>query len=175
MGVKQHTGLLAVLVTGMALWGSWAVAADSRGGDPAMDDATHPTSVRSSLYQPLEAPPEGGLPRSPVPPRLYKLYRAMPNPVPDGPESVAKGELVYGANCQVCHGGVADGSVSGRGFTPGPVDLTERRFQAARSDGELFYAIRNGVDGTAMLPWGSRLSDRDIWMVVRYLRSVAGR
>ena len=172
MGIGLHKGMLAAIVAAAMMWPIQAIPADFRGR--VVDGNPSSTSLPSPLYQPLTTTPDRGLRRSPVPRRLYKLYRTMVNPVPDAAESVAKGELVYSANCQVCHGSMETGPGSNGGFTPGPVDLAERRYQATRSDGELFYAIRNGVDGTAMLPWGSRLSDRDIWMVVRYLRAGVG-
>jgi mono/diheme cytochrome c family protein len=124
--------------------------------------------MRSDLYEPLGESGAASVAPSPVPRRLYPLYRKMRNPAPDNAQSVAKGRLLFGANCKVCHGAAGEGV--GVGLEPAPRDLTSPALQAARSDGELFFVIQNGILDTAMLPWGGRLSDRDIWMVVRYLR-----
>jgi mono/diheme cytochrome c family protein len=38
------------------------------------------------------------------------------------------------------------------------------------SDGQLFWVIRNGSPGTGM-PAFKNLKDREIWQIVRYLRT----
>ena len=36
----------------------------------------------------------------------------------------------------------------------------------------LFRTIKYGVEGTGMAPWDDRLSDREIWQVVNYVKSI---
>jgi hypothetical protein len=39
------------------------------------------------------------------------------------------------------------------------------------SDGQLFWIIKNGSKGTSMPPY-SKLSDRKIWQLIQYIRSL---
>ncbi|MBW8866485.1 MAG: PQQ-dependent sugar dehydrogenase, partial [Acidobacteria bacterium] len=41
------------------------------------------------------------------------------------------------------------------------------------TDGEIYTVIKNGVPPTMMAGWDGRLSDREIWSVVNYLRALA--
>ena len=59
----------------------------------------------------------------------------------------------------------------GPNFYPPVPDMTERTTQAL-TDGELFYAIQNGVRFTGMPAWGSN-SPEDIeasWKLVHFIR-----
>jgi hypothetical protein len=38
------------------------------------------------------------------------------------------------------------------------------------SDGQFFWAIQNGSEGTAMISWKSQLEDPEIWALVRFIR-----
>jgi len=163
MGNWLHYRRLGLLLATLCLAGP-AVAAGPQDGAVGEGES----HLRSDLYEPLQESEAAVVAPSPVPTRLYPLYRKMRNPASDDAESVAKGRLLFGANCKVCHG--AEGEAVGSGLEPAPRDLTSPALQAARRDGELFYAIKNGIRDTSMLPWGGRLSDRDIWMMVRYLR-----
>lgn len=117
------------------------------------------------------APP---LPESPVPAAERAAVRRMSNPVADDPAALSKGRLLFAAHCQVCHGGPGEGPPADAGFQPPPRDFRSVDFHAARTDGEIYYAIRHGIDGTAMLSWDGRLSEREAWMLVAYIRSRAG-
>ena len=73
------------------------------------------------------------------------------NPFPFTPEHIEKGKkLFHGkAFCVTCHG--RDGK--GLGNIPGlrgklPRDFTDQTWQAARTDGELLWILKNGSPGT---------------------------
>ena len=78
------------------------------------------------------------------------------------------GERIYGANCVQCHGerGEGDGSAAAEL----PMDPTNFRRQRP-SLAEGLRALRNGVEGTPMAPWTSRLSDAEMLAVTEYVRS----
>lgn len=42
-----------------------------------------------------------------------------------------------------------------------------------RTEGEIFWVIKHGSPGTAMIPFGGLLSDEEIWTVLQYERSFA--
>jgi mono/diheme cytochrome c family protein len=53
-------------------------------------------------------------------------------------------------------------------------DLTDDKWDHGSSDGEVFNTIKNGVaPAYAMQPWEGQISDKNIWNVVIYIRSLA--
>jgi cbb3-type cytochrome c oxidase subunit III len=70
-------------------------------------------------------------------------------------------------HCSMCHG------PDGKGFaaihTP---DFTDPKWQASKTDKQLLDAIKNGVKGTAMMPFEGKLSDAEIHALVDYVRSL---
>lgn len=92
------------------------------------------------------------------------------------PEIVAEGkDFFHGkGNCVLCHGmeGKGDGPAASKFRRHPPRDFTNCQFHEARSDGELFWVMKNGSPGTGMvshIPW--KLSEEQGWKVVAYLRT----
>jgi predicted CXXCH cytochrome family protein len=97
---------------------------------------------------------------------------ARANPLADAATSddVAAGRALYRAHCDVCHGYDGAGeTVAGGGMYPPPARLQADAL-ATRTDGALFYLIRNGIRNTAMPGW--QLPDRETWQLVLYLRKL---
>jgi mono/diheme cytochrome c family protein len=122
------------------------------------------------------ADPAGLRPR--VPRDQIETARAVTNPFPAGEEIIAKGKALYEgkAFCKTCHG--ADGKGLGGDIAPGslkgplPRNFTDKKWQAARTDGELFWILKNGSKGTAMAPFIPLvLTEEEAWQVLRYVRS----
>ncbi len=119
------------------------------------------------------ADPEVLKPR--VPPTQIEEAKTWENPIPMTPETVEKGKkLFHGkAFCVTCHG--RDGK--GLGNIPGlrgklPRNFTDKAWQAARSDGELFWILKNGSPGTDMASFVPLvLSEEEAWHVIWYVRS----
>jgi mono/diheme cytochrome c family protein len=104
--------------------------------------------------------------------------RTWANPLPATEETIEKGKkLFHGkAFCVTCHG--KDGKGLGGDIEPGtlkgplPRNFTDKEWQAARSDGELFWILKNGSKGTAMAPFVPLiLTEEEAWQVLRYVRS----
>ena len=115
-----------------------------------------------------------------VPRDQIEAARAMTNPLPVDEEIIAKGKALYEgkAFCKVCHG--PDGKGLGADMAPGslkgplPRNFTDKKWQAARTDGELFWILQNGSKGTAMAPFIPLiLTEEEAWQVLRYVRSFA--
>lgn len=87
----------------------------------------------------------------------------LPLPVSADLLSVRQQELEHllKHDCGSCHGMTLQG---GLGSSLLPDDLK------ARSDAALFLAIKQGLPGLAMPPWGPLLSDSDIQWLVQRLR-----
>ena len=109
-------------------------------------------------------------------PRAPASSSNIPNPLPHAPEVIAQGETIYQGKgtCFVCHGvtGKGDGP-AGLELRPPPRDFTSPQFQDLRTDGELFWVIRNGSTGTRMFSYSpSVITEEEAWMVIHYLRSL---
>ena len=85
---------------------------------------------------------------------------------------VAIGRGIYQQHCQICHGSDGHGKTeAGVGLYPPPLDLSPAALaQRRRTDGELFYLIRNGVRNTGMPGW--QLPDAQTWDLVAFLRNL---
>jgi mono/diheme cytochrome c family protein len=96
---------------------------------------------------------------------------ARVNPVKPTPESLAKGKKTYGVDCEMCHGEKGDGKGDMASDMKNVTDFTNPDALKNRTDGELFYVIRNGTG--EMPAEGDRAKDNDIWNLVNYIRSLA--
>ena len=96
--------------------------------------------------------------------------KVLVNPVGITSASVTAGRTLYQQKCEVCHGHDGSGRTdAGGGQYPPPLDLRGQTV-TARSDGELFYFIRNGIRNTAMPGW--QLPDEHIWQLVAFVRDL---
>lgn len=104
--------------------------------------------------------------------------RTWTNPFAATEETIEKGkQLFHGkAFCVTCHG--RDGKGSGRDIESGtlqgplPRDFTDQEWQAARTDGELLWILKNGSKGTAMRKFIPLvLTEEEAWQVLLYVRS----
>lgn len=89
------------------------------------------------------------------------------NPLDSNPRAAAAGGTLFRAQCATCHGADAKGIPS----IQAP-DLTQLWSLPGKNDATVFQAIREGVPGSIMPPHS--FTDTEIWMLVSYLKSVAG-
>jgi len=106
-------------------------------------------------------------------------YAAIPvqdakavNPVKPTPESIARAQKWWKLDCAMCHG--KDGN--GKGETAQDMklqiaDFTNPDTLKDRSDGEIFYIIKNGHQD--MPPEGPRVKTEENWDLVNYVRSLS--
>jgi cytochrome c len=110
-----------------------------------------------------------------VPATQIEEARIWTNPFPSTPENIEKGQTIFHSKafCVTCHG--RDGK--GLGNIPGlrgklPRDFTDKTWQAARTDGELFWILKNGSPGTDMASFIPLvLTEDEAWHVLLYVRS----
>jgi mono/diheme cytochrome c family protein len=103
--------------------------------------------------------------------------RALASPLPDSAENVEKGKALYNGKgtCFNCHG--KDGSGNGMaavGLDPSPRNFQHHGFWRHRTEGEIFWVIKHGSPGSAMIGFGDQLTDEEIWSIIQYERSFAG-
>ncbi len=123
-----------------------------------------------AIYQVAANAPAGQTVIVPVVPGFAHL---QPNPVRPIPAQIALGQQVYLQNCVTCHGesGKGDGPAA-TNLNPKPADLTIHA--PLHTDGDLYWWVTNGISGTAMPAWESRLTDLQRWQVVTYVKSTFG-
>jgi mono/diheme cytochrome c family protein len=92
------------------------------------------------------------------------------NPFAGSADAVQSGLAHYKEMCVTCHGAPGvDPSEIGEGLNPPAPDLTLPAVQA-RTDGELFWLVQNGIRMTGMPAFGPTHKDEDVWRIVAFLR-----
>ncbi len=96
----------------------------------------------------------------------------QPNPVKSTPESLARAKKWWTLDCVMCHGK----NGNGKGETAMDMklkiaDFTDPATLKDRTDGEIFYIIKNGHED--MPPEGQRVKTEENWDLVNYVRSLA--
>mgnify|MGYP003411990569 CR=1 FL=1 len=113
-----------------------------------------------------------------VPVDQLQHVRTWKNPLPPNEDTIEKGKQLFQgkAFCVTCHG--RDGKGLGGDIEPGtlkgplPRNFTDQDWQAARTDGELLWILKNGSKGTAMAPFIPLiLTEEEAWQVLLYVRS----
>ena len=110
----------------------------------------------------LAWPATGGIAQGPV---VRAQEEEVNNPFADDPGALIQGRTLFRMVCGVCHG--LDGKGGGRG-----PDLTLGRWEHGDSDAALSRTIRNGVPGTEMPSYLFGDNDREIWMIISFLRTL---
>ena len=113
-----------------------------------------------------------------VPADQIDQAKTWKNPLPPTRETLEKGKQLFQgkAFCATCHG--RDGKGLGADIEPGtlkgplPRNFTDKDWQAARTDGELLWILKNGSKGTAMAPFIPLiLTEEEAWQILLYVRS----
>jgi len=122
---------------------------------------------------------EADLSKSRVPSSKIEKARALKNPFEASTENISKGKDLFlnKGTCFTCHGKEGNGNgLAAPGLDPSPRNFTNAAFHPLRSDGELFWVIRDGIPGTAMMPMvGSVITEEEAWLVLLYERSLGRR
>jgi mono/diheme cytochrome c family protein len=96
---------------------------------------------------------------------------------PKPPPGADRAQRLYVAFCASCHGEDGRGSWRAALFLVRPGDLTNRAVIGPRPDPYLFDIIKHGgspIGRPGMPAFGTTLSDDDITLLVRYVRTLAG-
>jgi len=110
-----------------------------------------------------ETPSNEGIPVSAV---------KQANPVAATPESLARAKRWWTMDCEMCHGKNGDGKgETAKEMKLTMVDFTNSDTLKDRTDGEIFYIIKNGHDD--MPAEGERVKNDETWDLVNYVRELA--
>ena len=95
-----------------------------------------------------------------------------PRPITDR-RALNQGREAYTGACASCHGATGDGrGLFGQAMYPDATDLRSHETQE-KSDGELFWIIKNGYSFGGMPSFAGRFSDEALWTLVGYTRALA--
>ncbi len=122
----------------------------------------------------LTAGPSHLTPRVPL--NQIEKARALINPLDVSSAVVEKGKMLYEGKgtCVNCHGPRGNGRGPGaKDIEPPPRNFQHMGFWRHRTEGEIFWVIKHGSSGTAMIPFGGLLTDQEIWAIIRYEQTFA--
>lgn len=112
-----------------------------------------------------------------VPADKLAAARALTSPLPNSPEIVAQGKALYNGKgaCFNCHGKDGDGNGPlAAQLNPSPRNFQHHGFWRHRTEGEIFWVIKNGSANTSMVGFGGQLTDEEIWALIQYIRNFGG-
>ena len=98
-------------------------------------------------------------------------YRRLPIPstLLASAETQRRGRESFVKHCALCHGETGQGNGPRReGLTKPPRNLADQAWRQSTSPRRVFFAIREGVRGTAMPAWSS-LSEQETWDLTAYV------
>ena len=110
-----------------------------------------------------------------VPADQLERIQDIDSPYPTTQDRIAKGREIYFGKglCVTCH------SKNGKGVRmPGhaPRNFTDKKWQDARTDGELMWVLKNGSPGTGMPKRvGKAINEEEGWNVIQFIRTFRGQ
>ena len=102
---------------------------------------------------------------------------SLKNPLKGTVKEILEGESYFQRDvqptaCKVCHGTGGNGmGMMAPGLNPGPRNFTCKQTMKDVTDGQMYWIIKNGSQGTGM-PAFADLPDEVIWKIVHYIRSL---
>jgi mono/diheme cytochrome c family protein len=116
---------------------------------------------------PPATPPAAAASSNVIPPEATRMV----NPIKPTHQSQIHAKSQYDMDCAMCHGAKGDGKgdpgiISDMSLTM--MDFTKPDTLKHRTDGEIFYIIKNGQ---GKMPGEDRAKTDEIWNLVVYLRS----
>ena len=111
-------------------------------------------------------------------PKAPREYIQKVNPLEKNSKNIKDGKLLYmvrakSLQCKHCHGIEGDGRGGmASGSFPAPRNFICTEMMKTIPDGQLFWAVENGLPHTSM-PSYDNLSDEQIWKLILFIRSLA--
>ncbi len=111
---------------------------------------------------------ESGPPQPPPPAPPEYADKHMPPDYWNNPEIIEEGKAIFtgvqniDVNCASCHG------KDGKPVKAGARDFRNTEHMKLYSDSQWFWRVNEGVTGTKMKAWKSKLSEDAIWKVIAF-------
>ncbi|MEW6128733.1 MAG: MbnH family di-heme enzyme [Acidobacteriota bacterium] len=96
--------------------------------------------------------------------------KKLQNPLNLTEADLINGRALYNQHCASCHG--ADGkaqTAAAKALKKKPTDLTDHHTHFLK-DGEIYWVIANGIRTSGMPAYKTKMSERERWQVVSYVR-----
>ena len=122
-----------------------------------------------------DRPDKAQCPQNRTTPDAPKKFAELKNPLEATEKRIKKGEVLFidtaqPMQCLHCHGARGDGTGElGLQADPPARNFTCAETMKSVSDGQMFWVIKNGIEGTAM-PAYPDLADWQIWVLIHYVR-----
>ncbi|MBN9587556.1 MAG: c-type cytochrome [Alphaproteobacteria bacterium] len=97
--------------------------------------------------------------------------KASTNPFLGNPQAVAEGKATYDRYCTACHGPDA---TAGERAPAIVLSGAGTALRGERSIDQIVAVVRNGIPGTGMPAWGTRISSDDILKLGAYVNALRG-
>jgi mono/diheme cytochrome c family protein len=138
---------LAALGAAIVVHGGWIDVAASRGHPAWLEGAVHYAMERS----------------------VRRHARAIRTPGTERDHELQSGLVHYRAMCEACHGAPGEPpSEIAEGLYPRPPQLPEA--DSERTDAEIFWITKHGIQMTGMPGFGATHSDAELWDIVAVVR-----
>ena len=122
-----------------------------------------------------DQPDKAQCPQNRTTPDAPAKFAELKNPLEATEKRIKKGEVLFidtaqPMQCLHCHGARGDGTGElGLQADPPARNFTCAETMKSVSDGQMFWVIKNGIEGTAM-PAYPDLADWQIWVLIHYVR-----
>ena len=122
-----------------------------------------------------DQPDKAQCPQNRTTPDAPEKFAELKNPLEATEKRIKKGEVLFidtaqPMQCLHCHGARGDGTGElGLQADPPARNFTCAETMKSVSDGQMFWVIKNGIEGTAM-PAYPDLADWQIWVLIHYVR-----
>ena len=87
------------------------------------------------------------------------------------PADLETGRDIFYKHCKACHGDKGDGKTfAANVLNPPPKNFTVEESKKELPEKRMIQSVTKGRKGTAMMPWESNLTQKEIRAVVHYIR-----
>ena len=87
------------------------------------------------------------------------------------PADLETGRDIFYKHCKACHGDKGDGKTfAANVLNPPPKNFTVEESKKELREKRMIQSVTKGRKGTAMMPWESNLTQKEIRAVVHYIR-----
>jgi len=94
----------------------------------------------------------------------------LPNAFADS-ANLETGRDIFYKHCKACHGDKGNGKTfAANVLNPPPKNFTAEKSKKELTKERMIHSVTKGRKGTAMMPWESNLTKKEIHAVVRYIR-----
>jgi mono/diheme cytochrome c family protein len=81
------------------------------------------------------------------------------------------GRDIFYNHCKACHGDKGNGKTfAANVLNPPPKNFTSEKTKKELTEERMIHSVTKGRKGTAMMPWESNLTKKEIQAVVHYIR-----